>query len=170
MKTPSKIARRIRSLLPILVFLSATQNVFAQAAQQPEPLDKFPRDTLKIATPDARLHSFDVWVADTNARRNQGLMFVKSLPEKQGMLFLYSAPQPVGVWMKNTYIPLDILFIRGDGRVAKVIANAKPHSLKTMESGEDVVAFLELKGGLAAKLGIKRGAIVMHRAFGSDQR
>jgi uncharacterized protein len=156
--------------LMVLVLWSVARSIFAQSQQDIEPLDNFPREALKVATPDARLHTFDVWIAATNARRNQGLMFVKSMPEKTGMLFLYGGPQPVGVWMKNTYIPLDILFIRSDGRVANVVENAKPHSLKVMESAEDVAGFLELNGGMAAKLGIKKGAIVMHRAFGNVQR
>jgi len=160
--------RRFAQALLLLVCWGALP-ALAQSEQDMESLDNFPRESLKVATPDARMHPFDVWIAATNARRNQGLMFVKKMPEKTGMLFLYGQPQPVGVWMKNTYIPLDILFIRSDGRVASVVANATPHSLKTMESGEPVVAFLELNGGMAAKLGIKRGAIVMHRAFGNER-
>jgi uncharacterized membrane protein (UPF0127 family) len=133
-----------------------------------EPLENFPRSQLRIATPDARLHRFDVWIAGTSTRREQGLMFVKSLADDAGMLFIYAAPHQISMWMKNTYIPLDMLFIRANGRVARVAANTTPHSLKTVESGEDVIAVLELKAGTAAKLNIRAGAVVMHTTFGTD--
>jgi len=69
------------------------------------------------------------------------------------------------MWMKNTFIPLDMVFIRANGRVARVESNTKPHSLKNIESGESVLAVLELKAGTAAKLNIRAGAVVMHPAF-----
>ena len=78
----------------------------------------FPKSTLQIATPDARLHKIDVWVADTDARRMRGLMFVEHLADDAGMLFIYPYPQPIGIWMKNTPLSLDILFITAEGRVA----------------------------------------------------
>jgi uncharacterized membrane protein (UPF0127 family) len=134
-----------------------------------EPLDKFPHSQLQIATPDARLHNFSVWIAADNPHREQGLMFIKSLPDDAGMLFLYPTPQPIAMWMKNTYISLDMLFIRADGRVARVEHNTKPQSLKTIESGENVLAVLELKAGTAAKINIRAGALVMHPAFGTSK-
>lgn len=130
-----------------------------------EPLDSFPRSELAIATPDARLHRFKVWIADTNFRREQGLMFVKSLADNEGMLFVYPAPQTISMWMKNTFIPLDMIFIRPNGKVARVVANTKPHSLDIIESKEPVLAVLELKGGTAARLGIRAGVSVRHHAF-----
>jgi uncharacterized membrane protein (UPF0127 family) len=130
-----------------------------------EPLDKFPHSQLQIATPDARVHTFSVWIAADGLHREQGLMFIKSLPDDAGMLFIYPTPQPIAMWMKNTFISLDMLFIRADGRVARVESNTKPQSLKTIESGENVLAVLELKAGAAAKRGIKTGAIVMHPVF-----
>jgi uncharacterized protein len=71
--------------------------------------------------------------------------------------------------MKNTFISLDMLFIRADGRVARVEANTKPHSLKTIEAGENVLAVLELKAGTADKLKIRAGAMVMHQVFGGER-
>ena len=151
-----------------IAYLALSTAVWADA-KNTEPLENFPRAPLKIATPDARLHTFNVWLADTSARREQGLMFVKSLPHDAGMLFIYSFPQPIAMWMKNTYIPLDMLFIRADGRVARVAANTQPHSLKNIQSGENVLAVLELKAGAAAKLNIRAGAVVMHPVFGTDR-
>jgi len=155
---------RFTSLLVALLFVLAAPS---RADTVAEPLSAFPRDSLAIATPDARVHRFNVWIADSDRRRAQGLMFVKELEPTQGMLFVYTASQHVAIWMKNTYIPLDIVFIRADGRVARITPNAKPHSLATMESGEPVSAVLELPAGTAKKLNIQAGAIVMHRAFGA---
>jgi len=135
------------------------------AQETAELLAGFSRSELTIATPDARLHRFKVWMAVSNAQRERGLMFVKSLAENEGMLFIYPAPQVISMWMKNTYIPLDMLFIRADGKVARVVANTTPHSLDTIESKEPVLAVLELKGGTAAKLGIKAGVTVRHSVF-----
>jgi uncharacterized membrane protein (UPF0127 family) len=133
-------------------------------------LDSFPRDRLQIATPGMRVHTFNIWIAATNPHRMRGLMFVKSLPEDAGMLFLYGSPQPASMWMKNTLIPLDMLFIRGDGRIVHIAANTKPHSLDPISAGQNVTAVLELKGGQSAKLGIQPGAIVMHPAFGNAKK
>jgi uncharacterized membrane protein (UPF0127 family) len=156
---------RVITLLWSLMFVLALP---AQANTVAEPLSAFPRDTLAIATPDARMHRFNVWIADSDRRRAQGLMFVKELSADQGMLFIYNTSQQVSIWMKNTFIPLDIVFIRADGRVARITPNAKPHSLATMDSGEPVMAVLELPAGTAKRLNIQRGAIAMHRVFDTN--
>jgi uncharacterized protein len=143
--------------------------VATAAADAPLPLSDFPQSTLQIATPDARLHRFNIWIAEDDVHREQGLMFIKKLPENAGMLFIYSAPQRIGIWMKNTYIPLDIVFISADGRIANIVPDAKPLSEDTMES-KNVVAVLELNGGTAARLNIRKGAVVMHPFFGNAMR
>jgi uncharacterized protein len=125
----------------------------------------FRRSTLQIATPDARLHTFKIWIADDNERRARGLMFVKELAQDEGMLFVYEQPQPIGMWMKNTFISLDMLFVAADGRVLNVAEKTEPHSLKTIESKGDAIGVIELKAGTAAKLHIAKGARVMHAAF-----
>jgi uncharacterized protein len=125
----------------------------------------FPRSTLQIATPDARLHKIDVWVADTDARRMRGLMFVEHLADDAGMLFIYPEPQPVAIWMKNTPLSLDILFVRADGRVHRIAENATPQSTDTIPSDGSVLAVIELKAGSAARMKIRPGAQVIHPAF-----
>ena len=125
----------------------------------------FPRSTLQIATPDAKLHKIDVWVADTDPRRMRGLMFVEHLADDAGMLFIYPEPQPVAIWMKNTPLPLDILFVRADGRVHRIAENATPQSTDTIPSDGIVLAVIELKAGTAARLKIRPGAQVIHPAF-----
>jgi uncharacterized membrane protein (UPF0127 family) len=153
-------------LILIALGVSACANA-APPQSQAMPLDSFPKSTLEIATPDARLHKFNIWIAADSAHREQGLMYVKSLAPNAGMLFIYPSAHRLAMWMKNTYIPLDILFIRADGRVSSIEANTKPLSLDNIESKEDVIAVLELKGGTAASLNIRRGAIVVHKLFGN---
>jgi len=138
----------------------------AAADDDSQRLDQaFARSTLKIATPDGQLHKFDVWVADNDPRRTRGLMFVQHLADDAGMLFIYPEPQPVGIWMKNTPLSLDILFVNADGRVHRIAENAKPQSTETMSSNGDVLAVIELKAGTAARLKIRPGAQVIHPAF-----
>ena len=132
-------------------------------AQQLDRL--FPRSTLQIATPDARLHKIDIWVADNDARRERGLMFVEQLADDAGMLFIYPEPQPVAIWMKNTPLSLDILFVRADGRVHRIAENATPQSTDTIPSNGNVLAVIELKAGSAARMHIRPGAQVIHPAF-----
>lgn len=136
-------------------------------ASDSEQLDRiFKRSTLQIATPDARVHRFRIWIADDDARRARGLMFVQHLEDDQGMLFIYPSTREVSMWMKNTYIPLDMIFIDAAGKIVHVVANTTPHSLETIGSSEPVRAVLELKAGMAARYKIARGALVMHEAFG----
>jgi len=125
----------------------------------------FPRSSLQIATPDARLHTFAVWVADDAARRARGLMFVRELADDAGMLFVYPSTQPVAMWMKNTFIPLDMLFVNAEGAIVHVVENTEPHSLETILSTQPVLAVIELKAGAAARLKIRPGARVLYPAF-----
>ena len=121
-----------------------------------EDLTHFPRTTLAIS---ARGHvdRFDVWIADTPARQEQGLMFVRDLPASEGMLFPQDSPQVAHFWMKNTYIPLDMVFVGEGGRIAKIVADARPFSLDVLSSDVPVVAVLEIRGGEARQLGMGVG-------------
>ena len=135
------------------------------AAQESPPLElsSFPSTTLEVVHRDphgVRRYPFQVWVADTPARAEQGLMFVSDLPESRGMVFPLPAPRVETMWMKNTYIELDMLFIRTDGRVLKIIERAHPLSEELLSSGEPVSAVLELRGGEVQRLGLKPGDTV----------
>ena len=136
----------------------------AQEARLPLDLASFPRTSLEIVRHGgqqaAHRYSFQVWVADTPARAEQGLMFVSDLPERMGMIFPLEPPRVETMWMKNTYIELDMLFIGADGHITKIIQRAAPLSLETLSSGVPVAAVLELRGGEAAKLGVKTGDTV----------
>jgi uncharacterized membrane protein (UPF0127 family) len=122
------------------------------------------RETLEIATKSG-VHAFSVELATTEAEREKGLMYRKSLPEGQGMLFDFQRDQEVGFWMKNTYIPLDMIFIRGDGRILRIAENTEPLSEKIVPSGGPVRAVLEVIGGTARKLGIAPGDRVAGSIF-----
>ncbi len=101
-------------------------------------------------------HAFRVEIAASLAEQERGLMFRRELSPDRGMIFPYDPPQEVSFWMKNTLIPLDMIFIRADGAIAR-ISTARPLSLETVPSGEPVVAVLEIGGGRAAELGIREG-------------
>jgi uncharacterized protein len=150
----------------LLCALLLWSTAVAAESNDERQLDRmFPRSTLQIATPDARLHKIDVWVADTDPRRMRGLMFVEHLADDAGMLFIYPEPQPVGIWMRNTPLSLDILFVRADGRVHRIAENATPQSTDTIPSDGIVLAVIELKAGSAARMKIRPGAQVIHPAF-----
>jgi hypothetical protein len=128
------------------------------------PLRAAPFETLKIESKSGE-HVFSVEVANTEAARQQGLMFVKHLPDGQGMLFDFYREQEIAMWMKNTYIPLDMIFIHGDGRIARIAKNTKPMSITVIPSGAPVRAVLEVAGGTAARLGIAPGDRVAFPIF-----
>ncbi len=108
---------------------------------------------------------FQVEVASTPDQRAYGLMFRESLEDDRGMLFDFGRPQPVTMWMRNTYIPLDMLFIRANGQIGRIVHEAQPLSDAVLELGEPVRAVLELRGGLTAELGIEPGDRIVHRLF-----
>lgn len=108
---------------------------------------------------------FKVQVATEWPQQETGLMYRKQMPPNEGMLFDFHQPQMMSFWMKNTLIPLDILFIRADGTVSSIAANAKPLSLRSIRSTEPVQAVLEINGGRAAALHIREGARVHSAIF-----
>jgi uncharacterized membrane protein (UPF0127 family) len=119
----------------------------------PAGLDIIP---LEISS-GARTHRFEVEVARTGAEQAQGLMYRKSLGASEGMLFPFSPARPASFWMKNTLIPLDMIFVRADGTIARIAANTVPHSLEGVGVEEPVAAVLEIAGGRSAQLGIREG-------------
>jgi uncharacterized membrane protein (UPF0127 family) len=122
-------------------------------------------EALSIATQGGQKQSFKVEVARNDADRAQGLMYRRAMPADQGMLFDFAKVGPVSMWMQNTYLPLDMLFIRPDGTIARIAANTEPLSTRTIPSGEPVLAVLELNAGTAARLGIKAGDRIEHPLF-----
>ena len=152
-----------------LVIVTAALAVAGTAASAqngpPEDLDAFPRGKLEIADGKKVKHTFDVWLADSPRRQAQGLMFVRSLPAMRGMLFVHESPKPMSMWMKNTYIPLDMVFIDGEGRIQQIVEQTTPHSLAIISSKEPALAVLEIGGGEAKRLGLHSGQRVLHAAL-----
>jgi uncharacterized membrane protein (UPF0127 family) len=157
MKSPARalFPRVLTALLVAGLALFVACNSQAQTAQLLD-LDSYPKSTLEIQS-GREVHRFDIWIAASPAQQTQGLMFVRDLPENRGMLFLAKPPRVFNLWMKNTFIPLDMVFIAPDGRIAKIVAQTTPHSLETVSSTVVVGAVLELKGGEAARRALQVG-------------
>ena len=140
----------------------------APAAQTLESLDAFPRSPLEIRTQSGS-QRYDVWIADTPARSQQGLMFVKSLHAGQGMLFPLQRPGVMRMWMKDTLIPLDMLFIDAHGQIIYIRHNATPQSEAIITTPAPVItpikAVLELAGGECARRHIEQGDWVINGFF-----
>jgi uncharacterized membrane protein (UPF0127 family) len=132
----------------------------------PEPLNHWPTGTVQV-TGKHPVRTFRVWLANTDARREQGLMYVRAMEPDQGMWFQFETPDILNFWMKNTFIPLDILYIASDGKVVRIADHATPFSLSPIPSGAPAIAVLELGGGIAEQMGIKVGD---HATFHSPTR
>jgi uncharacterized membrane protein (UPF0127 family) len=111
------------------------------------------------------VHVFDVELAVTAEERSKGLMFRRELPQGRGMLFDFVGEGPIAMWMKNTFVSLDMIFIRADGRIARIAENTTPQSETTIPSGAPVKAVLEVVAGTVKRLGIAPGDRVAHRIF-----
>lgn len=111
---------------------------------------------------------FAIDVVDTPEDRSQGLMFVESMPRMSGMFFVYENAQTVSFWMKNTLIPLDMIFAGADGVVRRVHANAIPQDETAIPGGTQIQYVLEINGGVAAQLGINEGSEMRHPAISAD--
>ncbi len=159
------IASRV-ALRAVLLCLSA---VAVMLVVVPTLDAKMRRETLRLATA-AGEHVIDVEVAETPEEKAVGLMFRRSVPDRTGMLFPYETSQEVTMWMRNTYVPLDMVFIRADGVVHRIEARTEPLSERIVASRGPVTAVLELAGGAAERLGLRPGDRVRHAHFGSAQR
>lgn len=154
-----------------LFFVTASVSLAAcdtapDVADLNEPLLKdFARDTVQVQTADNLTLEFVVYVAQSDEEMKQGLMFVEELPPKTGMLFRYSRRRIGSMWMKNTLIPLDILFVKSNGEISDIHENATPKSLKSRRSTGQVKGALELAAGSAAKYNVRVGDKLLHEHF-----
>lgn len=152
----SRVAQTCLSRGLMAVVLLAASAAAGQAACAPDVVElKGPRGTARFA----------VELADTDAERARGLMFREKLASSAGMLFVYDRPGRAAFWMKNTLIPLDMIFAGPTGTVLRVHENAVPHDETPIDGGEGVLAVLEINGGLARRLGIGPGTVMRHPAF-----
>jgi uncharacterized membrane protein (UPF0127 family) len=143
-------------LLALFGFLALACPIGAEAAPPPSGL---PVETITIDTKSGP-HSFSVEVAADEESREKGLMYRMAMAPDAGMLFDFHTPQLVSFWMENTVLPLDMLFVRADGTIARIKENATPYSRENIPSGEPIEVVIELNGGRAAALGITEGAHV----------
>jgi hypothetical protein len=125
---------------------------------------RFQRDTLELVTASGS-RRIDIELAVTPSEQSQGLMYRTNLPDTQGMLFVHKQPADVRMWMRNTYIPLDMVFIRKDGTVHRIAAMTEPLSDTVIASDGEVAAVLELNGGASVRFGLKVGDKVRHAHF-----
>jgi uncharacterized membrane protein (UPF0127 family) len=128
----------------------------AQTAFAPVQLKDFPRGQMTVQRAQGR-DSFQVWIADTTERQAQGLMWLRELPADYGMVFLLDEPRPMNMWMKNTYVSLDMLFFGGDGRILSIARDTRPLSTAIIDSGGTVAGVVEIRGGEAQRRGIAVG-------------
>ena len=143
----------MRRRLPALVVLLCAA-AFASARANDDLDAAFERDVLVISAGAYACYRFDIYLALDDAQKRRGLMHVRKLPARTGMLFVYDGKYQQSMWMKNTYIPLDIVFARDDGRVSSIASNTEPQSLRSIASIEPVKYVLELNAGTTARLSI----------------
>lgn len=146
----------IASILVVLIFVLHTMTL---ASGVPEHLNV---SDLTVETASGQRYEFRVYEAVTPPDRSRGLMYVEELGEREGMIFASDASTVSSMWMKNTPIPLDILFLRADGTVSSIAADMIPYSRRPVSSREPVLAVLEVYGGTCKKLGINPGDKVYH--------
>ena len=148
----------------ILTALAAFSSVTLAQAQEGDLIDFGETEVLTITSGETQ-HVFNVEIADTDEKQAQGLMFRKSLGDDAGMLFEFAAPKVATIWMKNTEISLDIIFVRKNGSIVKIEHSAQPQTLRSASSEAIVAAVLELPAGKAQDLGISPGDVVAHSFF-----
>lgn len=149
--------------LSLLVFLFSNGCAPANSYQEGTP-QALPLEPVTVVT-EGGDHTFQVQIAATMEQQQTGLMFRTGMAAGEGMLFTYKYPTAAGFWMRNTFIPLDIIFIRGDGTIANIAHNTTPLSLDTISSVGHINGVLEINGGLAEELGIEPGDRVLHPFF-----
>ena len=160
-----------RKLLALISGLSLTgRSALAQAPEAPDPTGpqpELPKEKLTIVTHDGAEHVFNVEMALTPAQQTVGEMFRTSVPEDGGMLFDWGFPRESPMWMRNTLVPLDMVFINADGTIRAIAESTTPRSLAPIDSRGPVRATLELAGGVTAKLDIRVGDTVKQAIFHS---
>lgn len=148
-------------IAPILVVspLLVPRSLSAQQAIE------FESASLSIETQSDRVFEFTVEIAESSAQKSRGLMYRREMAADEGMLFLHRRDRVLTMWMANTFLPLDMLFIEADGRISRIEENTIPQSRETISSRQRVRAVLELNAGTTRKLGITEGDRVVYESF-----
>lgn len=147
-------SRLFRVLVVVIAFPAAAEDDIT-----------FARDILDVVTADNLSWTFHVDLAVTPQQRSRGLMFRRTMADDEGMLFLYTREAPRSFWMKNTYLPLDIIFLDRHGVIVSIAADARPLDEATIPSGAPAAGVLEVLAGTSRRLGLEPGDRVIHRAF-----
>jgi len=153
-------------LIAVMAFFFVLPVVSACGEDTPQAGYELPVEDLTIETAAGQKHRFHVEIAATVPAQMKGLMGRESMPEDHGMLFLFAVEKEHSFWMKNTLLPLDIIYIKSNGVINHIHENAKPMDETPLLSNGPVLNVLELNGGMTAKLGIKPGDKVYHGSFG----
>ncbi|NKB49823.1 MAG: DUF192 domain-containing protein [Alphaproteobacteria bacterium] len=160
-----KWMQKIAVLALIVVFAGAVNLGSARDANAQATFD---RSTLNIETADGR-HEFDIELALNQNQQAQGLMFRQELAKNAGMLFFHQRERVASMWMRNTFVPLDMLFVARDGRIVHIVERTVPQSLTTITAGIPVRAVLEVNAGTVGRLAIKPGDRLIHPLFGNAE-
>ena len=162
------LGRRFSPLLAIGILLFNIPAT-SQGAEPADLLRGFGRDQIIIAASSQRCIVLDVYIASTAEQRRNGLMHIESMDTNEGMIFIYSQPAEISMWMKNTLIPLDMLFFDTSLRIQHIHRNAVPHSETTISSNGTVMGVIEINGGAAELFGILPGdSIILPSAAGAE--
>ena len=156
----------IRTFVFTVFFACSGFGVFSSQAQQQAQETLLPLEKLVVET-RAGSFTFDVEVADEEQERVVGLMFQTAMPTTQGMLFDFGSTAPIAMWMQNTVLPLDMIFIKPDGTVLRIEHNTTPFSRDIISSGGPVSHVLEVNAGIAKQIGLDVGDRVIHHDFGT---
>ena len=151
-----------------LIFVSALLFAAAASAADNSLDEAFSKDVLIIEASAYACHRFDVYLAASNPQRARGLMHVRHLPPNTGMLFIYERADYLSMWMKNTYIALDMVFARLDGSISSVVRNTEPMSLRSIVATEPVSFVLELNAGITEKLSIDENSRLVLETVDND--
>lgn len=163
---PRGFGRRSLALLSMsMLFAAGLAGRSSAQRVAPEPLSAFPQSLLAVREHNGSVVNLKIWRADTPAREEQGLMFVRDLDEHAGMLFSFDGERRVSMWMKNTFVSLDMVFADAHGTILTIVAQTTPQSLDIIQPEVPARAVLELKGGAAEKLGIRVGDRLLHASF-----
>jgi uncharacterized protein len=163
--TTLRNSKRAAKLAALAVLTSGSLLAVASGPLKAVPAAAEP---LVIITAAGR-KTLHVEIADTPSEQALGLMYRTQLADDHGMIFLHPGPRELTMWMRNTYIPLDMVFIKADGRVHRIEVKTQPMSEAVIASGGEVTAVLELAGGAAERLGLKPGDTIVHRHFAAPQ-
>ena len=163
-KISASLVLRLAASLAIIGLISSPLASPAVAEEQAPQALQAQLERLEIVTATGA-HAFEVEVARTAAERARGLMFRRSLPQDRGMLFLFESERPTAMWMKDTYVSLDMVFVSRNGRVTSIARGAVPMSEAIIPSGGPVYAVIELAAGAADAIGLSVGDRVRHPGF-----